>query len=115
MSRALDCNHRFVGWTVADWTEGRATLPYASVCGGKEITVAYGEALRDEAPAVGRLNPARLARRCAIDNGHVIVAPLVTASLSADHRASDGHRGALYLNELNRLLQEPEQLDEATR
>ena len=49
------------------------------------------------------------------DHGKVIVTPLVTATLSADHRASDGHRGALFLNELNRLLQEPEALAEATR
>jgi pyruvate dehydrogenase E2 component (dihydrolipoamide acetyltransferase) len=50
-----------------------------------------------------------------IDNGHLIVAPVVTASLSADHRASDGHRGALFLSELTSLLQEPEELDEVTR
>jgi hypothetical protein len=39
------------------------------------------------------------------------VAPVVTASLSADHRASDGHRGALFLAELARRLQDPEKLD----
>ena len=38
--------------------------------------------------------------------------PLVTASLSADHRVSDGHRGALFLNELSLRLQQPERLDE---
>ena len=32
------------------------------------------------------------------------------ASLSADHRVSDGHRGALFLAEIARLLQEPEKL-----
>ncbi|HEX6004925.1 MAG TPA: 2-oxo acid dehydrogenase subunit E2 [Burkholderiales bacterium] len=32
------------------------------------------------------------------------------ATLAADHRASDGHRGALYLNALARLLQSPERL-----
>jgi pyruvate dehydrogenase E2 component (dihydrolipoamide acetyltransferase) len=34
----------------------------------------------------------------------------VVASLGADHRVSDGHRGALYLNALAKLLQEPEKL-----
>jgi pyruvate dehydrogenase E2 component (dihydrolipoamide acetyltransferase) len=34
----------------------------------------------------------------------------VVASLSADHRASDGHRGALFLAEVAKLLQEPEKL-----
>jgi pyruvate dehydrogenase E2 component (dihydrolipoamide acetyltransferase) len=34
----------------------------------------------------------------------------VVASLGADHRVSDGHRGALFLAELARRLQEPEKL-----
>jgi pyruvate dehydrogenase E2 component (dihydrolipoamide acetyltransferase) len=34
----------------------------------------------------------------------------VVATLSADHRASDGHRGALFLGAIARLLQEPERL-----
>ncbi len=32
----------------------------------------------------------------------------VTATLAADHRVSDGRRGALFLAEIDRLLQEPE-------
>jgi pyruvate dehydrogenase E2 component (dihydrolipoamide acetyltransferase) len=40
----------------------------------------------------------------------VRVVPSVVASLSADHRASDGHRGALFLAEVARFLQEPEKL-----
>jgi pyruvate dehydrogenase E2 component (dihydrolipoamide acetyltransferase) len=35
---------------------------------------------------------------------------VVTASLAADHRASDGHRGGLFLAALDRLLQTPEAL-----
>jgi pyruvate dehydrogenase E2 component (dihydrolipoamide acetyltransferase) len=38
------------------------------------------------------------------------VRPLVTATLAADHRVSDGHRGALFLAEIGRLLQHPEAL-----
>ena len=34
----------------------------------------------------------------------------VVASVSADHRVSDGHRGALFLAAIARLLQEPEKL-----
>lgn len=34
----------------------------------------------------------------------------VTATLAADHRVSDGRRGAQFLAEINRLLQEPESL-----
>ena len=46
---------------------------------------------------------------CVLDGGLRIV-PAVTASLAADHRVSDGHRGALFLAEIHRLLQQPETL-----
>jgi hypothetical protein len=35
---------------------------------------------------------------------------VLTASLAADHRVSDGRRGARFLVEIERLLQEPEGL-----
>jgi len=43
-------------------------------------------------------------------NGAVVPRPLITATLSGDHRATDGHRGALFLAALDRLLQQPEAL-----
>ena len=45
-----------------------------------------------------------------VKDGAVVSRPLLTATLSGDHRASDGHRGALLLSALDRLLQEPEAL-----
>lgn len=42
--------------------------------------------------------------------GKLDTMPTVTASLAADHRVSDGHRGALFLTELRALLQQPEAL-----
>jgi pyruvate dehydrogenase E2 component (dihydrolipoamide acetyltransferase) len=38
------------------------------------------------------------------------VRPLVTATLAADHRATDGAVGARYLTAVDRLLQKPEEL-----
>jgi pyruvate dehydrogenase E2 component (dihydrolipoamide acetyltransferase) len=43
-------------------------------------------------------------------DGSIVLAPLVTATLSADHRASDGHLGSLFLGEIARILQQPERL-----
>jgi pyruvate dehydrogenase E2 component (dihydrolipoamide acetyltransferase) len=43
-------------------------------------------------------------------DGGLRALPTVVASLGADHRASDGHRGALFLAAVARLLQEPEKL-----
>jgi pyruvate dehydrogenase E2 component (dihydrolipoamide acetyltransferase) len=42
--------------------------------------------------------------------GRVEPRSVVTASLAADHRVSDGHLGGLLLNAIGRLLQEPEKL-----
>jgi pyruvate dehydrogenase E2 component (dihydrolipoamide acetyltransferase) len=38
------------------------------------------------------------------------VRPVVAATLAADHRVSDGHRGGLFLTAIDRLLQRPEEL-----
>lgn len=43
-------------------------------------------------------------------DGEVRPCRTVTVTLSADHRVSDGHRGALFLNRIDKLLQEPEKL-----
>ncbi|WP_369690748.1 2-oxo acid dehydrogenase subunit E2 [Nocardia crassostreae] len=48
-------------------------------------------------------------RPCAV-NGLLGVRPQLTATLSADHRASDGAIGARFLNTLSELLQHPEEL-----
>jgi pyruvate dehydrogenase E2 component (dihydrolipoamide acetyltransferase) len=42
--------------------------------------------------------------------GTVVPRPVITVSLAADHRASDGHRGAAFLATIDRLLQAPEAL-----
>jgi pyruvate dehydrogenase E2 component (dihydrolipoamide acetyltransferase) len=53
---------------------------------------------------VGFGKPAQ--RVCAVDGG-IRIATTVQATLAADHRASDGHRGALFLTEIDELLRQP--------
>lgn len=43
-------------------------------------------------------------------HGMLGVKPVMMATLAADHRASDGHRGGLFLAAIDRLLQIPEKL-----
>jgi pyruvate dehydrogenase E2 component (dihydrolipoamide acetyltransferase) len=43
-----------------------------------------------------------------VRDGLVVPRLSVTATLAADHRVSDGRRGAQFLAEIDRLLQEPE-------
>jgi pyruvate dehydrogenase E2 component (dihydrolipoamide acetyltransferase) len=42
--------------------------------------------------------------------GQVVPRPVVTATLAGDHRVSDGHRGALFLDAVAAALQRPEEL-----
>ena len=66
------------------------------------------------APQVALVGFGRPATRAWVDDGQVVATPVVTASLSADHRTSDGHRGALFLNEVSQRLQQPAELDRST-
>ena len=52
----------------------------------------------------------RVAVRPWVQEGNLVAMPAVVATVSADHRLSDGHRGAAFLAELSRRLQEPEKL-----
>jgi pyruvate dehydrogenase E2 component (dihydrolipoamide acetyltransferase) len=49
-------------------------------------------------------------RPWAAEHGMLGVRPVLTATLAADHRATDGHRGAQFLQVLEGLLQEPGKL-----
>lgn len=61
-------------------------------------------------PQVALVGFGKVTERPWVVNGEVLARPTVTATLSADHRVSDGHRGALFLAAVNRLLQTPEKL-----
>jgi pyruvate dehydrogenase E2 component (dihydrolipoamide acetyltransferase) len=63
-------------------------------------------------PQVALVGFGRVAERPWGDaEGGLKALPVVTATLAADHRVSDGHRGALFLRELAELLQHPEELE----
>jgi pyruvate dehydrogenase E2 component (dihydrolipoamide acetyltransferase) len=61
-------------------------------------------------PQVALVGFGTVAERPWAQSGMVGVRRLLTATLSADHRASDGHRGGIFLAAIDRWLQEPEQL-----
>jgi pyruvate dehydrogenase E2 component (dihydrolipoamide acetyltransferase) len=61
-------------------------------------------------PQVALVGFGKVAERPWVEDGALVVAPVVTASLSADHRVSDGHGGAVFLDQVAGLLQTPEQL-----
>lgn len=61
-------------------------------------------------PQVALVGFGRIAEQPWAENGMLGVRPVLMASLAGDHRATDGHRGAQFLDALNRHLQEPEKL-----
>jgi pyruvate dehydrogenase E2 component (dihydrolipoyllysine-residue acetyltransferase) len=61
-------------------------------------------------PQVALVGFGRISERPWAENGMLGVRRIVTATLSADHRATDGHRGSLFLEALGRHLQTPEEL-----
>lgn len=61
-------------------------------------------------PQVALVGLGTIVERPWAKDGMLAARPVLTATLSADHRASDGHRGALFLAALDRLLQAPEKL-----
>lgn len=61
-------------------------------------------------PQVALVGFGKVVERPWIIEGVVVTRPVVTASLSADHRVTDGHRGGVFLSVVDRLLQKPEEL-----
>jgi pyruvate dehydrogenase E2 component (dihydrolipoamide acetyltransferase) len=61
-------------------------------------------------PQVALVGFGRVAQRPVAVDGLLGVRPTVTATLSGDHRASDGHVGGTFLAVIGELLQRPEEL-----
>lgn len=62
-------------------------------------------------PQVALVGFGKLAQRVSVIDKGIRVTTNVQATLAGDHRASDGHRGALFLAAINELLQQPDQLE----
>ena len=61
-------------------------------------------------PQVALVGFGKISERPWAESGLLGVRPVVTVTLAADHRATDGHYGGRFLAEIDRLLQTPEAL-----
>jgi len=61
-------------------------------------------------PQVALVGFGKVVERPWAADGMVGARPTIMATLAADHRASDGHRGGLFIAAIDRTLQEPEKL-----
>lgn len=76
--------------------------------GDQGVDTVFGVIYPPQVAIVGFGKPVQ--RVCVIDGGiHVVTT--VHGTLAADHRASDGHRGALFLTAVNEFLQQPDLLE----
>ena len=62
------------------------------------------------APQVALVGFGKVSDRAWVVDGRLAAVPIVTATLAADHRVSDGHAGARFLADLAARLQRPELL-----
>ncbi|MBZ5694665.1 MAG: 2-oxo acid dehydrogenase subunit E2 [Acidobacteriia bacterium] len=61
-------------------------------------------------PQVALVGFGKITERPWSSGGQIVSRPVLTATLSGDHRVTDGHRGGLFLAAIDRILQEPEKL-----
>src|SRR5699024_6138282 len=59
-------------------------------------------------PDAGRLGIGRIQEKPVVRDGEVVVAPVLALSLSFDHRIVDGATGQQALNQIKRLLNDPQ-------
>jgi pyruvate dehydrogenase E2 component (dihydrolipoamide acetyltransferase) len=78
-----------------------------SSLGDRGVEALYGVIYPPQVAIVGIGTP--VTRPWVVDD-KVVPRSTVTLTLSADHRVSDGHRGALFLSAIDKNLQEPEKL-----
>jgi pyruvate dehydrogenase E2 component (dihydrolipoamide acetyltransferase) len=83
-----------------------ATLTVSSL-GDRGVDRLYGVIYP---PQVALVGVGRTLDRPWAADGVLAVHPVVEITLSGDHRASDGHRGGLFLERIGDLLQRPEEL-----
>ncbi|HSJ96253.1 MAG TPA: 2-oxo acid dehydrogenase subunit E2, partial [Myxococcota bacterium] len=85
---------------------GEATLTVTNL-GDQGVETVHGVI---QPPQVALVGFGRIAEQPWAEHGLLGVRPVVVATLAADHRASDGHRGGRFLTVIDRLLQEPGKL-----
>jgi pyruvate dehydrogenase E2 component (dihydrolipoamide acetyltransferase) len=62
-------------------------------------------------PQVAIVGFGRVMERPWVVDGEIVVRPVLVATLAADHRATDGHTGAVFLRRIETLLLKPNKLE----
>ncbi len=106
MARMRDLVQRMRSGRIRSSELTDATITVSSL-GERGVEALYGIIYPPQVAIVGF---GTIVTRPWVVDGAIGPRPIVTITLSADHRVSDGHAGALFLAEIGKLLQEPEKL-----
>lgn len=90
------------GLRASEMSGGTATV---TALGDRGVDTVYGVIYP---PQVAMIGIGRARRRPLAVNDGIALRLAVDISLAADHRVCDGHLGALFLNEIEQVLQQPE-------
>jgi pyruvate dehydrogenase E2 component (dihydrolipoamide acetyltransferase) len=106
MARVRDLVQRMRAGRIRSSEMADATITVSSL-GERGVEALYGIIYPPQVAIVGF---GKVLTRPWVVDGAVAPRSVITITLAADHRVSDGHAGALFLAEIGRLLQEPDRL-----
>jgi pyruvate dehydrogenase E2 component (dihydrolipoamide acetyltransferase) len=106
MARMRDLVQRMRAGRIRSSEMSDATITVSSL-GERGVEALYGIIYPPQVALVGF---GKVVARPWLVDGAIGPRSVVTITLAADHRVSDGHAGALFLAEIGKLLQEPEKL-----
>jgi pyruvate dehydrogenase E2 component (dihydrolipoamide acetyltransferase) len=106
MSRMRDLVQRMRAGRIRSSEMSDPTITVSSL-GERGVDALYGIIYPPQVAIVGF---GKVVVRPWVVNGAIGPRSIITITLAADHRVSDGHAGALFLAEIGHLLQEPDKL-----
>ena len=106
MARMRDLVQRMRAGRIRSSEIADATITVSSL-GERGVEALYGVIYPPQVAIVGI---GKIVARPWVIDGAIGPRSVVTITLAADHRVSDGHAGALFLAEIGKLLQEPDKL-----
>lgn len=106
MRNFRDLVQRARSWSLRSSELSDPTITVTSL-GEQGVEATYGIIYPPQVALVGF---GKIVERPWVVDKQVVPRSLITATLSGDHRVTDGHRGGLFLAAVDRLLQEPEKL-----
>lgn len=106
MTRLRDLVQRMRAGRIRGSEMADATITVSSL-GERGVEALFGVIYPPQVALVGF---GAIVRRPWLTENEVRARSVVTITLAADHRVSDGHAGAMFLDEIGKLVQEPEKL-----